>query len=329
MSTQEAALPGEGPEGGEVRGPVAPPAKKKKNYKRHLAHLFILPAALLYGVFQLYPLLSAVVNSFYSWNGFTRGTFAGLDNFITLLTQEPYITTFLNAFKHNWIFFFVSIFSELAVAFVLAVLISSRIRGGEFFKTVFFLPKLLSVIVIGFLFSLILNPTSGALNTLLETFGLGSLAHPWLGDTSTALITIILVSSWAGIGFTVLIFLASLQSIDKEIYEAARIDGASAGRILFKITIPMSMNAFMIMTVLTFIGSFETFELIFAMQGSSGGPYYSTDVLATFFYRLAFGSADGGQAIGLGSALAVILFLIIATATASLLFYFKRKDFER
>jgi raffinose/stachyose/melibiose transport system permease protein len=305
------------------------PVKRKRNGKRHLAHLFLLPAVLIYGVFQLYPLLSAVINSFYSWNGFDRDTFIGLKNFIVLLTEEPYNQTFLNAIKHNWLFFFVNFFSELAIAFILALIINSRIRGQEFFKTVFFLPKLLSVIVIGFLFSLILNPTTGALNNILRGIGLDSLAHPWLGDPDTALITIILVNSWAGIGFSILIFLASLQSIDKEIYDAAKIDGASGFRMLVKITIPMSMNAIMIMTILTFIGSFETFELIFAMQGSSGGPYYSTDVLATFFYRLAFGSADGGQAIGLGSALAVILFFIIACATAVLLFYFRKKDFER
>lgn len=145
----------------------------------------------------------------------------------------------------------------------------------------------------------------------------------------TALITIIFVSSWGGIGFSMLIFLASLQAVDQQIFEAARIDGAHGFKMLFKVTIPMTMNAIMVMTILTFIGAFETFELIFAMQGSSGGPYYSTDVLATFFYRLAFGSADGGQAIGLGSALAVILFLIIALSTSILLFYFKKKEFDR
>lgn len=303
--------------------------KKKRNYKRHLAHLFLLPAALLYGVFQLYPLLTAVVNSFYSWNGFDRDAFIGIKNFIVLLTEKPYNTTFINAFKHNWIFFIIKVFADLFIAYLLALLINSRLKGKEFFKTVFFLPKLLSVIVVGFLFSLILNPNSGALNTILRGVGLDFLAQPWLGHPDTALITIILVSSWGGIGFSMLIFLASIQAVDNEIFEAARIDGAHGFKMLFQITIPMTMNAIMVMTILTFIGAFETFELIFAMQGSSGGPYYSTDVLATFFYRLAFGSADGGQAIGLGSALAVILFFIIACSTALLLFYFRKKEFDR
>ena len=309
--------------------PVKKNFKKKIKWKKQLVHLFLLPAVLLYGVFQLYPLITAVINSFYSWNGFHRDTFIGIENFKVIFTESPFKETFFNAFKHNWIYFIVNVFSELVIAYVLALIINSRIKGKEFFKTIFFLPKLLSVIVIGFLFSLILNPTSGALNVMLKAIGLDFLAQPWLGSTDTALITIILINSWAGIGFSMLIFLASLQTIDKEIFEAAKIDGASGLKMIFKITIPMTMTAIITMTVLTFIGSFETFELIFALQGSSGGPYYSTDVLGTYFYRLAFGSADGGQSIGLGSAIAVVLFLIIACSTAILMYYFKRKNFER
>ncbi|WP_081797997.1 carbohydrate ABC transporter permease [Neobacillus dielmonensis] len=307
----------------------AKPKKKPFNVRKHLAHLFLLPAAILYGTFQLFPLITAVINSFYSWDGFSRDTFIGLQNFVTLFTESPFKETFVNAFKHNWTFFFVNVCTELVTAYILALIIHSRIRGKEFFKTIFFLPKLLSVIVIGFLFSLILNPTSGALNLFLKSVGLDFLAQPWLGSTDTALLTIILINGWAGVGFSMLIFLASLQSIDKEIFEAAKIDGASNFKIIFTITIPMTMNAIMTMTILTFIGCFETFELIYAMQGSSGGPYYSTDVLGTYFYRLAFGSVEGGQSIGLGSAIAVVLFLIIALSTAILMIYFKRKDFER
>ncbi|RDI36471.1 carbohydrate ABC transporter permease [Falsibacillus pallidus] len=304
-------------------------APLKQRMRKHLVHLFLLPAVVLYGVFQLYPLITAVINSFYSWDGFSRDSFVGFQNFTTLLTESPFKETFIRAFTHNWIFFIVTFFTELTIAFALALVINSRLKGKGFFKTIFFVPKLLSVIVIGFLFSLILNPTSGAINVLLKTVGLDFLAQPWLGNTSTALVTIVLIHSWAGIGFSMLIFLASLQSVDKEIFEAARIDGAHGVSMLFKITLPMVMNSVMTMTILTFIGSFETFELIFAMQGSAGGPYYSTDVLGTYFYRLAFGSAEGGQALGLGSAIAVILFLIIACATSILLYYFKRKDFER
>ncbi|MDT3417845.1 raffinose/stachyose/melibiose transport system permease protein [Brevibacillus aydinogluensis] len=310
----------------EVKRQAAP--RRGLNLSKHLVHLFLLPALVIYVWFQVYPIFSAFLNSFYEWNGLKRGAFIGLENFVRLFTESPFKEMFFRGFGHNVIFFVGTIVAKLAVAFLLALIINSRIRGKEFFKTVLFLPKLLSVIVVGFLFSLILNPTYGALNTLLKHVGLEEWARPWLGDPDTALYAIILVNSWYGLGFAVLIFLAGLQAIPAEIYDAAKIDGASGLTMLLRITLPLAMPSIMVMTILTFIGSFETFELIFAMQGSQGGPYYSTDVLATYFYRLAFGSVEGGESIGLGSALAVVLFLMISSATAVLLFFFKRKEYE-
>jgi len=296
--------------------------------KKHLVHLFILPALVFYVGFLVYPILTAFFDSFFSWNGLVRGDFAGLNNYIRLFTEDPFHERFVNAIGHNAIFFLVTIVSKLVIAFCLAMLINSSIRGKHFFKMAIFLPKLLSVIVVGYLFSLILNPTYGSLNTFLTAIGLGDLAKPWLGSPELALYANILVNSWYGMGFAMLIFLVGLQAIPKEIYEAARIDGASGISMLFRITIPLAMQSIMVMTILTFIQSFETFELIFAMQGSSGGPYYSTDVLMTYFYRLAFGSVEGGEAIGLGSALAVIIFIIIALASAVQLFFFQRRQVE-
>lgn len=306
-----------------------PAIRKARNPRKHLVHLFLMPALFFYIVFQIYPILSAFLNSFFSFKGMHKDSFLGLENFVRLFTESPFKETFNNAFWHNIIFFIGTVLTKLIVAFILALIINSKIKGKEFFKTVLFVPKLLSVIVVGFLFSLILNPTYGALNSFLKIIGLESLAQPWLGDPDTALYTIILVNSWYGLGFAILIFLAGLQAIPEDIFEAAKMDGAKGLTMILKITIPMIMPAIMIETILTFIGSFETFELIFAMQGSSGGPYYSTDVLATYFYRLAFGTVDGGEAIGLGSALAVVLFLIIAAATAIILFFFKKREFEQ
>ncbi|USG66370.1 sugar ABC transporter permease [Brevibacillus ruminantium] len=302
---------------------------RKVNWQKQLVHLFLLPALVFYVCFQVYPIFSAFWNSFFSFKGMQRDSFIGLENFVRLFTESPFKEMFYRGFGHNVIFFIVTVISKLVVAFLLALLINSKIRGKEFFKTVLFLPKLLSVIVVGFLFSLILNPTYGALNTFLKFVGLQEWTRPWLGSPDTALYTIILVNSWYGLGFAVLIFLAGLQAIPSEIFDAAKVDGASGWTMLWRITLPMAMPAVMVMTILTFIGAFETFELIFAMQGSQGGPYYSTDVLATYFYRLAFGSVDGGESIGLGSALAVVLFLMISSATAILLFFFKKKEYEQ
>lgn len=301
---------------------------RRTNWKKHLVHLFLLPALVFYIWFQIYPIFSAFLNSFFAWDGLKRGAFIGLENFVRLFTESPFKETFFRGLGHNVIFFIGIVLTKLVVAFLLALFINSKIRGKEFFKMVIFMPKLLSVIVVGFLFSLILNPTYGALNAFLKFIGLEELARPWLGSPDTALYTIILVNSWYGLGFAVLIFLAGLQAIPTEIYDAAKIDGASGLTMLWKMTVPLAMPSIMVMTILSFIGAFEAFELIFAMQGSQAGPYFSTDVLATYFYRLAFGSVAGGESIGLGSALAVVLFLMISSATAILLFFFRRKEYE-
>ncbi|TMV47014.1 sugar ABC transporter permease [Paenibacillus mesophilus] len=321
-------MPGNTIERAEETNLYRPPVNHKRRFAKHGVHLFLLPALLFYATFMIYPIFQALLNSFFSWKGLTRGSFIGLQNFIRLFTESPFKETFVRALGHNIVFFIGVMLSKLVVAFILAMLINSKIRGKELFKTIFFVPKLLSVIVVGFLFSLILNPTYGALNTLLRVIGLEELAKPWLGDPNTALYAIILVNSWYGFGFAVLIFLVGLQAISQEVYEAARIDGASGFKMIYKITIPLAMPSIMIMSILTFIGAFETFELIFAMQGSSGGPYYSTDVLGLYFYRLAFGSVGGGESIGLGSALAVILLLLISGATAVSMYFFKRKEVE-
>ncbi|CAG7643158.1 carbohydrate ABC transporter permease [Paenibacillus allorhizosphaerae] len=307
---------------------LKPKAAKKKRFTKHLVHLFLLPSLLFYVGFMVYPIFQALLNSFFSWKGLVRGDFIGLQNFIRLFTESPFKETFSRALGHNVIYFVGTMVFKLVIAFALAMMINSKIKGKELFKALFFLPKLLSVIVVGYLFSLILNPSYGALNQILTVIGLESWARPWLGDPKTALNSIILVNSWYGFGFAMLIFLVGLQAISTEIYEAARIDGASGWTMIFKITIPLAMPSIMIMTILTFIGAFETFELIFAMQGSSGSPYFSTDVLGLYFYRLAFGSVSGGDSIGLGSALAVVLLILISGATAISMFFFKRKEVE-
>lgn len=302
---------------------------KKRNWKRWSLHLFPIPALAIYGLFIVYPLLAALSYSFFDWKGITRGSFVWLDNYKDLFTLEPFSGMFWNAFGHNILYFVVQMVVQNGLAFLLAFIIYQKIRGAEFFKIAYFLPRLLSVIVVGFLWKLILNPNFGALNVLLGKFGLESLQEAWLGDPKTALMAIILVNCWFGIGFAVLIFLAGLQSIPKELIEAATLDGAKGLTMLRRIILPLMVPSIMIMTVLTFIQSFEAFELVYAMQGSQGEPYRSTDTLAVYFYRLAFGGSGGDTtAIGLGSALAVVLFIFITTFTVLLLKYMKKKEVE-
>lgn len=304
--------------------------KGNQKWKRWGIHLFPIPALLIYLLFTVYPIFAAIGYSFFDWQGIKRGEFTGLKNFITLFTHDTYGQMFWNAFSNNVIYFVMQMIIMNGVGFFLAFILYKKIRGAEFFKAAFFLPRLLSIIVVGFLWKIIFNPNYGTLNVLLETVGLGQFAKAWLGDPSTALYSIILVNIWFGIGFAVLIFLAGFQAIPGELIEAAKLDGANGFQMFRRIYLPLMTPSIMIMTILTFIQSFEAFELVYAMQGSMGEPYYSTDTLAIFFYRLAFGGSAGGgsTAIGLGSALATLLFIFIAIFTLVFMKFMQKKQVD-
>lgn len=285
--------------------------------KRWTIHLFPLPALAIYLTFIIYPIIAAFSYSLYDWSGIRKLDFIGLSNFVDLFTMEPFNTMFTNALKHNLLYFALEMIVQNGIAFLLAYLIYQKVKGSGLLKIAYFLPRLLSVIVVGFLWKLILNPTYGTLNVMLQKVGLESLAMTWLGDPKTALVSIIIVNCWFGVGLSLLIFLAGLQSIPTEIIEASRLDGVKGMRMITSIVLPLIAQQLIMVTVLTFIQSFEAFELVYAMQGSMGEPYYSTDTLAVFFYRTAFGgSADSSAAVGLGSALAVVMFAIIAAISA-------------
>lgn len=302
---------------------------KPVNWRKGLIHLFPLPALVVYTLFIVYPIVAAFSYSLFDWQGLQKGGFIGLMNFVTLFTVEPFNERFWNAFGHNAYYFLLEMVVQNGIAFLLAYIIFSKVKGAELFKMAYFLPRLLSVIVVGFLWKLLLNPNFGAVNVVLKQIGLEAWAKPWLGDPATALTAIILANCWFGIGFSVLIFLAGLQSISQEVLEAAKLDGARGLRLIRSVTLPMMMQSIIIITVFTFVHAFEAFELIYAMQGSQGEPYFSTDTLAVFFYRTAFGGSSGdGVAIGLGSALAVTLFFIIAVLSAGFMAWMKKRDLE-
>jgi raffinose/stachyose/melibiose transport system permease protein len=308
-------------------------AMRKLNVALHnnkaLLHLFPIPALLIYSIFIVYPIFAAFTYSLFEWKGLTMGAFNYFDNFAQLFNGDPYRKMFWNALQHNVIYFVVEMIVQNGIAFALAYIIFTKVKGAQFFKMAFFIPRLLSIIVIGFLWKLILNPNSGLLNVLLKKVGLDSWAQPWLGDPKYALIAVILVNCWFAIGFMMLIFLAGLQSMSHEVLEAATLDGAKGTKMLRFIILPMMVQPIIIVMVLTFIQAFEAFELVFAMQGSQGEPFYSTDTLAVFFYRTAFGgsSAETGV-LGVGSALAVVMFFIIATISAVFMYSINKKGMD-
>lgn len=286
--------------------------------------LFILPALILYTVFMVYPLVQALIFSTFEFNGLVRGDFVGLQNFQELFTRYPLNEQLPRAFGHNVAFFIGTMTIQTSLGLLFARLLHRPRFGKRFFRTVFTMPYLISPIVVGYLWRLMLNPLFGPVNNTLRDVGLGDLAKPWLGDPATALPTVILVNAWMWVGFPMLLFGAGLAGIEDDLREAARIDGASDWRIFRHIELPLLTPVIGIVTVLTFIGNFNAFGIVWSLAGADGPPAGATDVLGLVFYRTAF--AGGPDAFGLASALAVLMFLFIFTVSVGVQTWFRRLE---
>jgi raffinose/stachyose/melibiose transport system permease protein len=280
--------------------------------KLRTAAWFLLPAFLLYTLFMVYPLLSALADSFWQWAGTARGGFAGIGNFTSLFTTFPLNHELGPAFWHTIVFFAGTMVVQNTFGLLVAVLLFELPAARRFLRTVYTVPYLIGGLVVGYLWSLLLSPAFGPVNAALHGAGLDSLARPWLGDPATALPVVILVNAWQYVGFPVLLFGAALAGLPAEYGEAARVDGANAGQRFFRVTLPLLLPSIGVVSVLTFIGSMNTFELVYSLEGAQGnqptGPGGATDVLGLIFYRVAF-QEGGVNAIGQSSALAVLLFL--------------------
>lgn len=285
----------------------------KKSFRSLLP--YILPALLIYTVFMAAPLFLSMQLSFYEWNGIGPKNFVGMENFRKLFSIEPWNIRFLNATKNNILLFLMVMFFQNIPAFLLAWLLHFKLKGRNIFRNIFFIPVTMSVIMVGYVAQLMFNPLWGSFNKLMEVVGLNFLSRPWLGQSETALFIVALVTAWQYIGIPLILFLSGLENIPKELTEAARIDGASELKILRYIYIPLLAPVFGIISILTFVGDFTAFEIIFAMEGSIAGPNYATDVFGTLFYRTSFGFMGSSQAqMGLGAAIAVCMFVIIGGA---------------
>jgi raffinose/stachyose/melibiose transport system permease protein len=250
--------------------------------------------------------------SFFEWTGYGAKTFVGLDNYVKLFTRPEYSVRFFGALKNNLIFFVFTVIFQNFVGVVLAVFVNMKIRGAKFFRTVFYIPATLSIIIVGFIWTLIYNTLWGPLNTGLRALGLDSLAKPWLGLESTALLAVAIANAWQYVGIPMMMFLAGMQSIPDDIYESASIDGATGLKKFFKITLPLIAPVMFIITTIVFVSNFSAFEIVYAMTGTLGGPNYKTDILGTFFYRTCFGQRAGTPPdMGLGAVIATCMFLII------------------
>ncbi len=282
-----------------------------KREQRKFIFLLLTPGLFTVIAFTSIPALTTLSYAFFHWKGFTRGTFAGFENFHRLFSF-PFLDQFLMAFRHNLLVFLGIFILQTSLGILIAYSLFRATRGEKFFRTVIFLPVIFSLVIVGYMWQAVLDPFYGPINHVLHSIGLDSFARTWLGSTSTALPTLVFINLWRWVGFPAIIFLAGLNAINTEYLEAARIDGASEGQIFRKIMFPLLAPSMTIVTILTFIGAFEWFDLPYVLGGSSGGPAGSTDTLALMFYRLSFGSVDSGaNEIGIGSALGVLIFAIV------------------
>lgn len=300
--------------------------------KRYSYLLMLAPGLLMYLVFIIWPFAQTIRVSFYDWSGLGPiDDFVGFGNYTNLFNRAPINRQFSNALQNTGQVFLLSTILSTFVGLVFALILSRKTPGARFYQALYFMPNTLSVVVVGFLWNLLLNPQYGAVNAVLRGVGLDSLARPWLGHPDFALPSIVAVSAWANMGFPVLIFLAAILGIPADLMEAARLDGASELRIIASIVIPLLWPTLITLIVLNFIASVNTFELVFAMAGSEGGPFFATDVLGTLFYRMAFGGVGGiyaGAGLGGAAALATLMLIFVLPVSAFVIVFQRKVSHE-
>ncbi|MEU0833365.1 sugar ABC transporter permease [Streptomyces sp. NPDC005969] len=276
---------------------------------RAIGYLYVLPALALYGAFLLYPFGQSVWLSLLHWDGLTRATWAGFGNYTDLFTDPSLRAPFVHALV--LLLFYAAL--PVAIGLLLAAAMSRiRVKGMAFFRTVLFLPQVLAMVVVGVAWRSILAP-DGLLNDTLKAVGLGSLTRAWLGDYDWALPAVGAVGTWVETGLCMVLFLAGAQRIPRELYEAARIDGAGAIREFFSVTLPGLRPEAAVALTLTIVAGLRNFDLIYIT--TSGGPGNSTSVPAYEVYHRAFETNQVGSAAAVGVALTVLIFALTVTVS--------------
>jgi raffinose/stachyose/melibiose transport system permease protein len=291
--------------------------------------IWLVPALLFYVIFMAWPLLDSLRLSLYATPTETAGTygtaapngdavsgsgrrFVGLDNFKDLFTVDRYSERYRGAFLHTVLFFIIHMLVQNCLGILFAVLLTSKtMKGRNFYQTVIFLPVTLAVLVTGYLWKLLLSPVwSGP---FLQKLHMGFLARPWLGDETTALICVSLVSCWQWIGIPVMMFVAALRGISDDFIEAASIEGATGAHIFWHIKLPLIRPVAGMIAILTFVNNFNAFDVVFSMENVNGAPNYATDLIGTLFYRIGIAGQHpvGIANPGMGAAIATITFLVL------------------
>jgi len=286
-------------ENAEAR-PTALKTKNATHRHRHL-YLWILPALLVYVAFKLVPMIGGLGLSMLRWDGIKDAIFVGFQNFQRMADDDK----LLPALLHNVQYALGTVTGKISLALFLAILLNQALRGRTFYRTMLFLPVIMSFAVVSILWTWMYNDQFGLINSLLRGVGLNALAVQWLGDPRYALLALMFVDIWKWYGFHMVIFLAGLQSIPQEYYEAARVDGATRWQQFAHITLPQLRPVMIVNITLALLGAFNVFEIPYIM--TQGGPVNATNVLSLYSYSQAFQSGR----IGYGAALSYVILLIV------------------
>ena len=274
------------------------------NYKKVYPLGFLALAVIIYGVLYFLPSLFSFYYSMTDWNSFTDTiNFIGLDNFRTVLFESKgYVKALTNTI---WFASCTTILKNV-IGLWMALMLNHEMRTKNLLRTIFYLPVTLSPLIVGLIFSSVLHPGYGVLNTFLRGIGLESLTHAWLVEKGTAMWSVIMVDVWKNVGFNMIIYIAGLQAIPSMYYEAARIDGGTSRAILWHITLPLLMPSISINLILNLINGFKVFDIVYIL--TKGGPGNLTEVLNTaVFFEFSSGR------YGLSTAFGVVLLLIVGT----------------
>ncbi|NOL15828.1 sugar ABC transporter permease [Bacillus velezensis] len=287
--------------------------------KRFIPYLFLAPA-LIFLLFVYIPIIENVFFSLFEWSSFQpEKTFIGLKNYIDLFRDPVFFTALCN----NVLYAVISLICQVGGGLILAAVLEDRLvrKWSPFFRTVFFLPVVISMTVIALLFDFIYNPEIGLLNQLLEAVGLDELTRAWLGDENTAMLSVIFVSQWQSVGYIAMLYIVSIQSIPAELYESAQLDGAGKIQQFFHITVPQTKEMSFVAVVMTLTGAFTVFNEPYILTG--GGPGNASEVLSTFLYKSAFTKDMMGYASAIAT---VVLLLTLALSLIQMKFFKTGKE---
>lgn len=270
-------------------------------------YIYILPTLLLIIIFVYIPIIQNFYFSFFKMSSYsTTKTFIGLSNYKKIFADDIFYTAVLN----NTLYAIISLIFQVGIGLCLAMILESRFvtpKLRTFFRSIYFMPSVISITVVALIFQFVYNPDIGILNGFLKAIGLSKYTHAWLGESKTAIFSIIAMSQWQYVGYIMMLFIVAIEKIPEDIYEAADIDGASGLQKALFITVPQVKEMTLVTSVITVIGAFKVFSEVFVM--TTGGPGNSSQVLSTYLYRSAFINDEMGYA----SAIGVIIFIITIT----------------